>query len=194
LNPTDGDPEEVIGDQDYPHRIVVGAICELPFGRGKWVLRRARGLLNNLVGGWQVQGWYEGQSGQALGFGNAIFYGNLRDIPLPVSQRDIARWFNVDAGFERNSQRQPASNIRTLSTRFNGVRSDGINNFDLSLFKVFRLTEKWRAQFRAEAYNALNHAQFSTPNTTPTSTAFGSVTSEKGHGQRQVNFAVKLMF
>ena len=194
LNPTDDRPEKVISNQDHPHRFVISGICELPVGRGKALFGGARGLLQNLIGGWQMQGWYEGQAGQALGFGNTIFYGDLHDIPLPVSERSITRWFNVDAGFERNSGRQPGQNIRALSTRFSGVRGDGINNFDLSVFKTFRLTERWKAQFRAESYNALNHAQFANPNTTPTSTAFGAVTAEKGHGQRQMTFAVKLLF
>ncbi|MBI4875272.1 MAG: TonB-dependent receptor [Acidobacteria bacterium] len=187
LNPTDDRPEKVVSDQDHPHRFVVSGIYELPG-------RRLRGLLRNLLGGWQAQGWYEGQTGQALGFGNAIFYGRLHDIPLPVSQRRITRWFNTGAGFERTSNRQLANNIRSLSTRFNNVRGDGINNLDFSVFKTFRLTESWRAQFRAESYNALNHPQFANPNLTPASTAFGTVTAEKGHGQRQLNFAIKLLF
>ena len=74
------------------------------------------------------------------------------------------------------------------------MRGDGINHLDLSVIKTFRLTERWRAQFRAESYNALNHPQFDNPNLTPTSTAFGTVTSEKGHGQRQLTFAIKLLF
>ncbi len=194
LNPTDDRPEKVVSDQDHPHRVVLSGIFELPFGRGRTFLRRARGLLGSLVSGWQAQGWFEGQTGQALGFGNAIFYGDLHDIPLPVSQRKIERWFNTEAGFERNTGRQLGQNIRTFPTRFNDVRGDGINNFDLSLFKTFRLSERWRAQFRAESYNALNHAQFANPNTTPTNTAFGTVTAEKGHGQRQLTFALKLLF
>jgi len=40
----------------------------------------------------------------------------------------------------------------------------------------------------------LNHAQFANPNTTPDNTAFGTVRSENGHGQRQLTFAIKLMF
>ncbi|MDP2997034.1 MAG: TonB-dependent receptor [Bryobacterales bacterium] len=194
LNATDDRPEKVVSNQDHPHRFVISGIFELPVGRGRLLLGKARGWLQNLAGGWQAQGWYEGQSGQALGFGNSIFYGNLHDIPLPVSERDITRWFNADAGFERTSNRQLSNNIRTLSTRFNNVRGDGINNLDLSVFKTFRLTERWRAQFRAESYNALNHPQFNNPNLTPTSTAFGTVTSEKGHGQRQLTFAIKLLF
>jgi hypothetical protein len=36
----------------------------------------------------------------------------------------------------------------------------GTNNFDISLFKNFRLSESRRAQFRIETYNSFNHAQF----------------------------------
>jgi hypothetical protein len=40
----------------------------------------------------------------------------------------------------------------------------------------------------------MNHVQLGAPDTTPTSTAFGTITGEKGHGQRQVTLAIKVMF
>src|SRR5206468_7184679 len=129
-----------------------------------------------------------------LGFGNAIFNGNLHDIVLPVSERRAERWFNTDAGFNRNSAQALANNIRRLSTRFSGVRADGINNFDLSLFKNVRFREKVTAQFRLENFNALNHVQFGGPNVTPTGAAFGSITAEKGHGQRHITLGFKVLF
>lgn len=194
LNDTDPAPYKVVSDQDYTHRFVLSAIFELPFGRGKPVLRQAGGLVDYLVGGWQLQGWFEGQTGQALGFGNAIFNGNLKDIPLPVGQRSAERWFNTEAGFERDSRRQLDSNLQSFPSRFSGIRSDGINNWDLSMFKNFRLREGLKAQFRLESFNALNHVQLANPNTSPASTAFGTITGEKGHGQRQVTLAVKVLF
>jgi len=194
LNDTDPRPYKCVSDQDYTHRFVLSGLYELPLGRGRKVLGRAGRALDLLVGGWQIQFLYEGQSGQALGFGNAIFRGRLADIPLPVGQRKAERWFNVDAGFERNPARQLASNIRAFPLRFSGVRSDGINNLDASFMKRFRLSEKVSAQFRMEGINALNHVQFANPDTTPTSAAFGSITAEKGHGQRQINFVFKVVF
>ena len=194
LNDSDPLPEKVVSDFDYPHRLSVSAVYELPFGSGKPLLGGARGLVNHILGGWQMQGVYEGQSGTALGFGNSIFNGNLHDIPLPLSQRKAERWFNTDAGFERDSRKQLASNIRTMPSRFTGVRSDGINVFDLSLFKNFQIKEKLKAQFRAEANNALNHVMFAAPNTTPSSSAFGTITAETGHGPRRVDFGIKLIF
>ncbi len=194
LNPTDLRQERIVSNQDYPQRFTISGIAELPVGKGKLLLGKPGRLLNAFVGGWALQGTYVGQSGTALGFGNAIFFGNLHDIPLPVGQRKVERWFNVDAGFQRNSSLQLANNIQTLSTRFNNVRGDGLNNFDLSFFKTFTVTEKVRMQFRMVAYNAMNHAQFIDPNTNPASTAFGTVTRDKGSGQREIQFVLKVMF
>src|SRR5207247_7477094 len=129
-----------------PHRFVLSAIYELPFGRGKKWLRQPGRLPDLLLGGWQLQGWFEGQTGDTLGFGNAIFYGRLEDIPLPVGERTADRWFNTEAGFERDSLRQLLWNIRTMPLRYNGVRADGIHNFDLPLFKNLRIPERFKNQ------------------------------------------------
>jgi hypothetical protein len=193
LNSVDPMPEEVISSQDRTHRLAVTMLYELPFGRGKKFARPSNAVASTLISGWQVQGIYTAQSGAALGFGNSIFTGNLHDIPLPKNQRNVNRWFNTDAGFERNNQRQLASNIRTLPSRFSGVRADGPNNWDLSLLKNTRLAEGVQLQFRAEAINALNHPQFTAPNTTPTSTAFGSVTGEFAW-PRVIQFGLKVLF
>lgn len=194
LNDSDLRPYENVSDIDATHRFAVTAIYELPVGRGKPLLSGAGGLLHRIAGGWQVQGVYEGQSGFPLGFGNAIFNGNLHDVPIPVSQRMAERWFNTEAGFERLSARQLGGNLRAFPLRFSGIRDDGINNFDLSFLKNIPIREQVRAQFRMEAINAMNHVQFASPNTTPTSTAFGQSTAERGHGQRQINFVVKVIF
>jgi hypothetical protein len=176
LNEFDTRPERVISNQDRTHRLVVSGIYELPFGKGRSYLNNAPAAANKLIEGWQIQGIYQGQSGVALGFGNSIFTGDLANIPFPNGQRTPDRWFNIDAGFERTSSKQLGSNVRTMPTRFTGVRGDGINNWDLSVFKSTGIREKIQVEFRAEFINAFNHTQFSTPNTSPTSSAFGTIT------------------
>ncbi|HEY6400153.1 MAG TPA: TonB-dependent receptor, partial [Blastocatellia bacterium] len=197
LNPTDPRPEEVISDMDFPHRFVLNGIYELPFGKGRKWFNGASRWVDYAIGGWQLQGWFEGQSGQPLGFGNAIVRGDLRDIALPVSERTAEKWFDVTAVnevFELRSNQQLENNIRTLSSRFSFIRADGVNNVDLSLFKNFQISEGVKLQFRVESFNALNHVQFAAPNLTVTNTAFGQINGEKGHGQRQVTFGLKVMF
>ncbi|MBM3747701.1 MAG: TonB-dependent receptor [Acidobacteria bacterium] len=193
LNATDAFLEELISDQDRPHRFTFSGIWELPFGPGRPLLSNARGVLAHLAGGWQFQGVYEGQTGAPIGFGNIIFYGNVQDIVLPRDQRTTTRWFNIDAGFERDPARQLAQNIRAFPTRFSGLRSHGLNIWNLSALKNFTIRERFKIQFRTEWLNALNHSHFSGPVTGVTNTLFGSVTATSGF-PRQVYFALKVLF
>jgi Carboxypeptidase regulatory-like domain len=193
LNGGDPMPEKVISDQDRTQRFVVTAIYELPLGKGKRVGGSWNGLASRIISGWQASGIYQGQSGAPLGFGNAIFLGNLHDIPIANGSRTVDRWFNPDAGFERNSALQPSQNLRILSSRFSGIRSDGANNLDLAIIKNTQLREGVQFQLRFEAINALNHPQFNPPNTTPSSSAFGQVT-ETWASPRTVLFAAKILF
>ncbi|MCX6628280.1 MAG: TonB-dependent receptor [Candidatus Solibacter sp.] len=195
LNSFDTRPEEVISSQDRTHRLALTGLYELPFGPGKPLLGSTNKVASRLVSGWQIQGIYTLQSGGALGFGNAIFTGNLKDIPLPKDQRTVSRWFNIDAGFDRATARQLSWNVRTLSSRFSGIRSDGPNNIDLSVIKNTQIKERLRLQFRAEAINFLNHPQFTlgSTNTSPTSSAFGTVTGEFAW-PRVIQFGLKVLF
>jgi hypothetical protein len=186
LNPTDPALQHVIAGQDRPHQIVVSGIYEFPFGRQRRWRSGAPAIVDQVLGGWQLQAVYQGTSGAPIGFGNIIFTGDLHKIVLPKSGRKTERWFNTDAGFEKAPARQLANNIRTFPTRLTGLRQDGSNNWNLSLLKNFRITEKLRFQLRAEAQDALNHAMFSAPNSDPTSSLFGQVTGTQFGEQRRV--------
>lgn len=195
LNPFDTALEEVISSQDRPHRLAMTLMGEFPFGRGKPLLSSGNKVALGIISGWQAQSIITYQSGGPLGFGNAIFTGNLKDVPLSSDKRSAARWFNIDAGFERSAARQLAWNVRTLSSRFSGIRSDGPTNVDLSLIKNTKMSEGIRLQFRAEAINAFNHPQLTqgSVNTTPTSQAFGTVTGEFAW-PRVIQFGLKVLF
>jgi hypothetical protein len=191
-NATDPVPAKVISGADRTHRLAVTTIYALPVGKGRPFLANARPITDGILGGWQLQGIYEGQTGAPLGFGNAIFNGDLHNVALPVDQRRVERWFNTDAGFNRNAAQQLASNIQTFPARFSCVRSDGINNFQLSAYKYFSITERFRLRFMLMGVNALNHPQFGAPNTTPTSSLFGTITSTAS--AREVHWGLKLLF
>jgi hypothetical protein len=192
LNQFDTQPERVISEQDRTHRLVASGVWELPFGPGKRWLGSGKSAI--AFGGWQVQAIYQYQTGQALGFGNVILRGSLQDIPLPSSERSVDRWFNVDA-FERTPARQLGANVRTMPTRFSGIRGGPIDNWDISLFKNTQFTETVRLQFRTEFITAFNHAQFSPTDadTAVTSSAFGRVPSES-QWSRTIQFGLKLIF
>jgi hypothetical protein len=180
LNPTDARPYESIAPLDRPHRFVASGIWEIPVGRGRAFAGRAPGIVDFFIGGWQLNGIVQKQSGPPLGFGDVwtLFTGDTDDIVLPKSERSVDRWFNVNAGFNRNNSQQLASRIRTSPLRFGNIRGDGQSRWDFSAIKSFRITEQARVQFRAECLNAWNHPNLGTPNTTPTSSAFGTITSQ----------------
>jgi hypothetical protein len=183
--------EYVISTQDRPHRFVISGIWELPFGRGKkWLA--SPGVFEKIAGGWQFQGIYTAQSGPPINFGNVLYTGDIQDITLPAGERTPERWFNT-SGFETNASRQLSFNYRTFPSRLNNVRGDGVNSWDLSVLKNMRIQERLNLQFRGEFLNAFNHVNFAPPNASPTSTAFGQVTSQMGY-PRRIQLMLKVMF
>ncbi len=191
LNGGDAFPEKLISDLDRAHRLSLSGIYELPFGKGKQFLSKANPVLTQVAGGWQLQLTSQINTGPALGFGNALLLTSLADAAEGRGQ-SLDRWFNVDA-FNRNSAQQLVSNLRTLSTRFSGIRSPGVQIWDISAVKNFAVHEKWHIQFRAEMLNALNHSNLAVPNADPTSTLFGKVTSTPGF-PRYLHFGLKIKY
>jgi hypothetical protein len=194
LNPQDPLPYESISALDRPHRFVTSGIWEIPVGRGRAFGSDLPFLVDMLAGGWQLNGVVQKQSGPPLGFGDAwtLFTGDPESVVLPNDQRNVDRWFNIDAGFNRNNNQQLANNLRVSPLRFSNIRGDGQSRWDFSAIKSFRLAEQATMQFRAECLNAWNHPNLGTPNTTPTSTAFGTITSQDV--PRTWQFSLKLSF
>jgi hypothetical protein len=192
LNPTDPYPVHSISSLDRPHHFAGSGIYEMPVGKGRRFLSGAPSVADHVLGGWSVQAIYQKQSGAPISFGNIIFTGDIHQIPIPSSERSVLRWFNTDAGFNRNSQQQLANNIRTFPSMLSGLRACGVNNWDVSIFKGFRIAERLSFQLRAEAADGLNYAQFSAPNANPSSTLFGQVNGTVGSQQRVITIGGKL--
>ncbi len=97
--------------------------------------------------------------------------------------------------FNRNSKEQLANNIILFPSRISGIRADGLNLWDVSLFKNFEIREGLKLQIRAEAENIANHPMFDSPNTTPTNSNFGKVTGTlEGEGARRVFIGARFIF
>lgn len=193
LNSFDLRPEEVISAQDRTHRITASGIYELPLGRGRRFLAGAPRVVDGILGGWQLTGAYQFQTGEPLGLGDFIYYGDARNIVLPRGERNRLRWFNTD-GFETNSAKQRASAIRYISSRFSGLRAAPINVLDLSAIKKARIRERFSFELRAEALAALNHQIFDAPNTSVTAGTFGTVTAMKSMSNRRIQIGLYLRF
>jgi len=194
LNAGDLYPHRVVSSLDQTHVFAMSSVWELPFGKGKPFASQGR-ITDLVVGGWSLQGTWQVQSGRPLSWGNILFLGDIKEIELPRSARSADRWFNTAAGFNRNSAEQLASNLRTFPLRLNGVRAPGLNIVNLSVFKNFAILERWRLQFRAEAVDAFNETPLTAPNVTPTSGAFGQIsTIGSGNTQRRITLGGKLIW
>ena len=159
---------------DFPNHASVTLIYQLPFGKGRTFLHDA-GLLDELVGGWEISSIYQYLSGTPLQWGNAIYTGNWHDFANNPHQTKGPS-FNT-ANFDKVSSDQPNGyNFRTFPQYV--LRSDPTKNFDFSILKDFTIGERIIVQPRVDAFNAFNRAQFSGANVSPTSSAFGDVTSQ----------------
>jgi hypothetical protein len=173
--------DEIDGDDNFienafQHRLTYGLsgwdrtnyfalsnVYELPFGPGKQFLN-TNNLANRLItGGWQIGEVYHLGSGQttAIGANNeaddsafAEMFANKLCDPTKNFTRSGLQWFNP-ACFA-----QPTLGTYGVGGRA-GARGPRLDNLDFSAVKNFQLHEKHQFQFRAEAFNALNHPNLS---------------------------------
>ncbi len=177
-----------------PYRFTLASLYELPFGRGRrWNIQH-RGL-DYAAGGWEVAGVVTLQAGFPLNPSNSIdtcncgsaVYPNVSGNPnLPKGERTEGRWFDT-AAFSRPAQWTIGNAGRGL------IWGPGQRNVDLTLSKYFNFTERFRLQFRAEAYNLTNTPYFANPNVQNGAGTFGRITAVS-NSSRQMQMAMKFMF
>ena len=102
--------------------------------------------------------------------------------------------FNCTSPYNNDGSINPAGvPLFTFGTMpRNVLRGPGINNYDLSLTKKTKITESKLLEFRAEFFNAFNHAQFYNPDNAGGSSTFGQISTDRG--MRIIQFGLKLLF
>lgn len=179
---------------DIRHQFVFSSVYELPFGPNRHFL--ATGLFSHVVGNWTIGNITRAYSGapftvitntnNTAAFSSGSQRANvIAKASLPSGQRSAARWFNTTAfaqptiytfGNEgRNSNRGP--NFATL---------------DFSLTRAIALGNDRRLQIRGEFLNALNHTNFTVPNSTFGASSFGTITS--AYSARQIQLGARIVF
>lgn len=214
---------------------------ELPFGKGKRYMGQAGTAANAVVGGWTVVWSSSLQGGQPItvscptgttaGTNCTAFVVPGTD---PTPSRHNVNGFPVflnPAAFAQpcvlDSTGTPTPNSPTGCVPLTGtgalggnqpsqVAGPGFHRLDLSLFKDFKISERFRLQFRSEFFNIFNHPNFNAPgfggngvvaipgslNFTPNSDGtFGSgtfgqtgSTRDAPYDPRQIQFALKLYY
>jgi hypothetical protein len=182
-------------DTARPHRFAATGIYELPFGKGRQFLQS--GFLNHLFGGWQVAATYEFQNGPLLAWGNLFYRGDISTFEDDATSttKTLDQWFNTNLPFERTSSNLPAAfHTRVFPRFFNGLRADGLNQWNANILREFRITEGVRLQVRADAINLQNRSQMSAPDLDPVSTNFGRITSQTSSLNRFYQVQARIQF
>ena len=197
-NPNNLAAERGLAEFDVKHRGVVSYIWEIPFGHGRRFGSDASGVLNAVLGGWNLAGIHTFQSGLGLtavqtGGGVLDLGGERRGRPNrvgdPEGPKTIDEWFNK-AAF---SPTDPTKGIVFGDSGIGVMRGPALVNFDFTLSKDIRLSDRRYVQFRTELFNAFNHTNLGLPNLDIASAAFGQIRTTSTPG-RIIQFGLKLYF
>lgn len=208
-NPYDPALDFGYADFDVRHRFVSSVIWHVPFAK-EWT-----GLSKALFNGWTITGIFNARTGTPF----TIFDGTNANLssprlvangPLTVNVVDTggANFFNfIDltgqpVGAFGNAVCGGCSDFGPYPanmTRRNQFRGPGLWNIDAGVYRNVRLSEKYSLQFRAELFNALNHANlYIAPGTQDVTSGFvGAVKGVTPNGnveRRNVQLAVKFIF
>ncbi len=185
---------------DLPQIFSAAWVYALPFGKGS-KLSSSNSVVNALIGGWNLNGVLSFSSGQAFdvgsgkdiaqtgnfNYGNGYGYerANLVGSPYP-SSKGPGQWINIAA-----FQKPTLGTFGNLGR--NSLRADRNKNLDLSVFRQFPITERFRMEFRFEMFNATNTPVWAVPVSSLENSNFGKVT-HTANIPRQLQFGVKLYF
>jgi TonB-dependent receptor-like protein len=210
LNDTDADYEERFQDTHLRHRLVVNGIWELPFGRSRRWGKDVNPVVNGVIGDWSLSFIWNWQSGRPnLTMGNVYYDGDITKVTTKYTDDpstpvfDTSGFYFHDAAVQTNGVDDPAkqradqrirlaSNVRTIPSRWDGLRGPRFFNWDMSFVKGFDLG-RVRAQIHLELYNAFNNVFYNNPNLDPTSSEFGKVSSQN-NVPRNIQIGTKIVF
>jgi hypothetical protein len=217
LNPANGELEDRVSPNDRPNRFSFGSSYRLPFGQGEKWGNNWNALVNGFLGGWQVSGTYQFQSGFPLTFGNLYYDGDPRELVSNIGKKvngqtagldfpawDVSRFYFHDAAVQTNGVDDPAkqradpriqlgNNVRYFPSTLPDVRTDNLHLMDLGFYKNFSLPSSMRLQVRIESINALNYTVLWNPGVDPRNAQFGLVNQDRNN-PRDIQIGLRLTF
>ncbi|MFY9558955.1 MAG: carboxypeptidase regulatory-like domain-containing protein [Terriglobales bacterium] len=184
-------------DFDVRHMLSISWIYDLPFFRGS-------GFANKLLGGWQYSGIMATQTGTPFSVTFSGFSDNagVSNGAGPGTYADMVG--NPNANVPAHDPGSPPflynpaafadpQGLTFGNSGRNSLRNPRTTNFDMALFKHFKVTERTAFEFRAEAFNIFNHTQWSGVNNDEGSPA-DFLQPSGAHRARTVQFGAKFIF
>jgi hypothetical protein len=212
--------ERARSDFDQRHVVNVSNIVELPFGKGKKFFSGSKGFVNAIIGGWSLNSIFTYQSGEPFTVRSGVLTANgsaqsraalKPGVTLPKAELQEKAGV-VGPVYFANSDAFTFPAPGQLGFGRNIFQGPHYWNLDEGIAKSFRISERVRAVFRTEMFNALNHPNFRNPRDASVgspaitsgvfgqaccvtlSTASSSTTNSNGESWRVIQLALKLTF
>ncbi|MBI3682879.1 MAG: hypothetical protein HY235_21100 [Acidobacteria bacterium] len=195
-NPYDPNSSKSVSGFDIPHLFSTAVVYTLPFGHGKQWL--SSGAASRIFGNWQMNGIVTLRNGETFTPQMNADIANIGAVNNANRARPnvVGDWRlgnpRPEAWFNKAAFAAPAQFTFGNAGR-NILRSDSLENFDLSLFREDKISERMKLQFRAEFFNSFNHPTFGIPQAAFTNVQFGQVTGTASTA-RQIQMGLKLVF
>jgi hypothetical protein len=189
---------------NQPINETLSAVWDLPIGRGKTFANHISSTLDRVIGGWQVTAVNTDTSGSPVNLyysPSAAYTLSSLLVQRPnVSGNPIApkkNWVKSGTALTGYLSSTNVTNPTSANQPYgnagrNSLRDMTFNQFDLGLHKSFDLLGRTKLDLRGEAFNALNKVNYAAPNSSRSSSSFGSITS--AFPARQFQIAGKLTF
>ncbi len=189
---------------DIRHSFTSAFNYDLPFGRGRQWGSSMNRAADVVVGGWHANGLLTLRTGVAYGLSGScqgvwgrcepdIVPGFVAD-QAPAGGRTPNQWFDINAY-------KIAAPLTGGNLGLQAMTGPPTRTLDFSLFKDFSFTERWKLQFRSEAFNLANTPIFNNPDMSVTNSKalggngnFGRITSTQAGTERRLQFALRLSF
>jgi hypothetical protein len=195
-------------EYDERHVVLINYIYALPF------FKNNTQALGHWLGGWSIAGTAQFQTGTPCGVGVNNDYASVGEFgsfgcgnegQFWVSNGPVTINTGAFAGptgtvsngapkyFSGNFTAPPAGTFNLQQGVRNSIYGPGFQDWNLSLFKTFVVNDRSNFQFRAEAYDFINHPNLSAPSFTANSGTFGVITSKTGL-QRTLQLSLRFAF
>ena len=189
-----------VSGYDQPFNDTLSGVYQLPFGKGRKFGSGWNGIIDGILGGWQLTLINTITSGLPIN----ITYSptaQFQVTSIGLSQRpNVVGTLVTPEGsrtttnyLDRNAVAIPTDPSKTFGNLGRNVaRGYGLFQMDLGLHKEFSLTERAKLQFRSEAFNLTNQTNFQAPASNISNSNYGTITST--FPARQLQFALRLAF
>jgi hypothetical protein len=191
-NPYNIRNDRAVSDYNLPQKFGGSFVWDIPVGK------LSNPVLRTVAGGWELNGIFTFQSGLPFTVTSGV---DNSQTAVNADRANLIGDPNLGGGRSTAQIIQKYFNtaafvVNPLGTFGNAGRNiligPGMQNIDFGVIKNFPIRERYKVQFRAEAFNLFNHANFNNPNASVSASTFGTITS--AGSPRVMQVSLKAMF